>query len=119
MSDLDDTQPSTERPGANGAATKTPAELRHEGLLELFEAFSERTEELGKSIAFLHLDTRLIRDGNHEIRSGLDAVTKNTETLLEAHRHLTAVVTEIRNHMRRETPDSSPPSLVGDRASDQ
>lgn len=116
MSDLDDTDPG--RRSAD-SPPKTPDELRHEALVEIFAAFTKRTEALGSSVAWLHLDTKLLRDTAHEIRTDLATIRANTESLLEAQHRLAVVVTEIRDQLRQRTPESAPPSISGDRQSDE
>ena len=118
MSDLDETMPSTERPGAE-PKVKTPAELRYEGMSELLNSVAARTGALGEGLAWLQMDVDQLRDEVRAHRDETAANRKDTEAVLEAVRYLTTVVTKIREHQQRETPQNSPPSANGDHISEQ
>jgi hypothetical protein len=123
VNELDDTMPTTERPGVhragNGAPPKTPADLRHEGLTEFFGAVEEAIESLGNEVAETKLDVRHVLRLCKEIGITQAEIQSSQRLLAESHRRMTDALVEIRDRLRG--PESAPPSLglSGDRTSEQ
>ncbi len=90
-----------------------PSELRKaasevDALATIVEAFEVRIDTLGYDLALLHLDTKQLRKGVHDIKGALTAYRSDQEALLDSVRHLTVMVTEIRDWVRQQRGMSGP-----------
>lgn len=83
-----------------GELRKTRSEV--DAMATIVEAFEIRIDALGYDLALLHLDTKQLRKGVHDIRSALTSYRSDQEAMLDALRHLTVMVTEIREWVRQQ-----------------